>query len=235
MSETAAATAQTEPFEVKSRWTGEVLFTAHIQPGLNWRLRLGAAVKWAIGNRGADLGGANLRDADLGGANLGGANLGGADLGDADLGGANLGGADLCDADLGGANLGGANLGGIKADFLSEVLRLPDELEALRDALTAGKIDGSTYSGECACLAGTLAKAHGEEDYDGEHLTLGSVVFHADVYSPREQWFLSIKEGDTPENSQVSAIALEWTNEAIAMRDNIRGVFTDAALAQAEG
>jgi hypothetical protein len=296
----ATAEVATEPFEVCNRWTGNVQFTAHIQPGLNWRLRLGAAVKWAIGNRGADLGGANLGGADLGGANLrganlrganlggadlggadlggadlrgadlggadlrganlgganlggadlggadlrgadlGGANLGGADLGDADLGGANLGGANLGganlrDADLGGANLGGANLGGIKADFLSEVLRLPDELEALRDALTAGKIDGSTYSGECACLAGTLAKAHGEEDYDGENLTLGSVVFHTDVYSPREQWFLSIKEGDTPENSQVSAIALEWTNEAIAMRDNIRGVFTDAALAQAEG
>ena len=52
---------------------------------------------------GADLGGADLRVADLGGANLGGANLRGADLGDADLGGANLGGANLRGADLGDA------------------------------------------------------------------------------------------------------------------------------------
>jgi hypothetical protein len=74
------------------------------------------AVKEAVRLR-ANLGGANLRGADLGGANLGGANLrgaylGGANLGGADLGGADLGGANLRGADLGGANLGGANLGG---------------------------------------------------------------------------------------------------------------------------
>jgi hypothetical protein len=67
--------------------------------------------------KGADLGGAYLRDANLGGADLGGAylrdaNLGGADLGDANLGGADLGGADLGGADLRDANLGGANLRG---------------------------------------------------------------------------------------------------------------------------
>ena len=56
---------------------------------------------------GANLEGANLRDADLIGANLEGANLI-----DADLIGANLEGADLIDADLRGANLEGANLRG---------------------------------------------------------------------------------------------------------------------------
>ena len=60
----------------------------------------------------AYLGGANLRGANLGDANLGGAYLGGANLGGANLGGANLRGANLGDANLGGANLGGANLGG---------------------------------------------------------------------------------------------------------------------------
>src|SRR3990167_10775436 len=43
-------------------------------------------------------------------ANLGGANLRNADLWDADLRGADLRNADLWDADLRGANLGGANL-----------------------------------------------------------------------------------------------------------------------------
>jgi hypothetical protein len=184
--------------------------------------------------RGADLGGANLRDAELGcanlrGANLGDANLSGADLSDANLRDANLrdanlSGADLSGADLGGANLRDANLGGIKADFLAEVLRLPDELEALREAIVGGKINGSSYSGECACLARTLAKAHGEIDYHGRDIAVGSVVFHVDPSSPRERFFLAIRVGDTPERNPASAIALAWTNEAIAIRDMIRGV-----------
>jgi hypothetical protein len=60
--------------------------------------------------RGANLCGADLRDADLRGANLRGANLCGANLRDADLRGANLRGADLRDADLRDANLRGADL-----------------------------------------------------------------------------------------------------------------------------
>jgi hypothetical protein len=59
-----------------------------------------------------DLRGANLRDANLRGANLGGADLRGANLGDANLGDANLRGANLYRADLSDADLRGANLGG---------------------------------------------------------------------------------------------------------------------------
>lgn len=59
---------------------------------------------------GANLCGANLREADLSGANLiyaslHDANLGGADLSGADLRGADLSEANLCDVDLRGANL----------------------------------------------------------------------------------------------------------------------------------
>ncbi|EBI3073288.1 pentapeptide repeat-containing protein [Salmonella enterica] len=77
--------------------------------------------------RGANLCGANLRDADLCGADLRGANLCGANLRDADLCGADLRGADLCGADLRGANLCGANL--CDADLRGADLRganLPD-------------------------------------------------------------------------------------------------------------
>ena len=68
--------------EIKNRFTGDVQFTAEIDCGDNDEraVKLGLAVKWAIGN-GAYLGGAYL-----GGANLRGANLRDADLGDADLG-----------------------------------------------------------------------------------------------------------------------------------------------------
>ncbi|EDW3345497.1 pentapeptide repeat-containing protein [Salmonella enterica] len=58
----------------------------------------------------ADLRGANLFGADLRDANLRGANLRGADLCDANLFGADLRGADLRDANLRGANLRGADL-----------------------------------------------------------------------------------------------------------------------------
>jgi uncharacterized protein YjbI with pentapeptide repeats len=182
---------------------------------------------------GANLGGANLRGADLGGANLGDANLGGANLRDAnlrdanlrgaDLGGANLGGADLGGADLRDANLRGADLGGAKKDFLSEVLKLPNELEALRLALTEGRVDGSTYSGHCACLAGTMANALHLDDYTGSAIAAApGIVFEASASSPREVFFGAIREGDTPETSSASKIAVEWTDEAIAIRDMIR-------------
>ena len=215
------------------------------------RDQLGYAIKKACNEnadlsaadlRGADLRGADLRGANLRGANLSGANLRGADLGDAYLDGANLssanlGGAyldgayldgadlraaNLRGADLGGANLSSANLGYFKQDLIAEVLRLPDELEALRLALVEGRVDGSTYSGECSCLAGTLAKARGIEEYDGTTIEVGAVAFHASPYSPREQWFSMIRPDDKAEDNQAVSLAIEWVDEAIAIRDNIR-------------
>jgi hypothetical protein len=138
-------------------------------------------------------------------------------------------GADLRGADLRDADLSDASLQHFKQDLIAEVLRLPNELEALRAAISAGQINGSSYGGQCACLAGTLAKAHGEgAGYDGYDIALGNVTFHADAHSPREQWFMSIKEGDTPETSPTAALALEWVNEAIAIRDNIRAAVVTA-------
>jgi hypothetical protein len=99
---------------------------------------------------------------------------------------------------------------------------LPNELEFLRDALKAGKVNGSTYNdGECGCLAGTMARAKGINDYGGGEIKNG-LTFHADSSSPREVFFLAIKKGDTPKTNPACKIALEWTEEAIAIRDNIR-------------
>jgi uncharacterized protein YjbI with pentapeptide repeats len=77
-------------FEIKSRWSGSVLFSVETD---SWKLALEAAVK----------SGAVLRGADLRGAVLRGAVLRGAVLSDADLRGAVLSGAVLSDADLSGA------------------------------------------------------------------------------------------------------------------------------------
>ena len=110
-------------FEIKSRWSGAVVFTADIEAdeSASASIKLGLAVKVAVKARAnlarADLSDANLRGADLSGAdlsdaNLRGANLRGAYLSDANLRGANLRGAYLSDANLSGADLSGADLSG---------------------------------------------------------------------------------------------------------------------------
>jgi hypothetical protein len=221
-------------FETKTNLSGANLSGADLRGANLCGANLSGANLCGANLGGANLGGANLGGADLCDANLCGANLGGADLRGANLCGANLGGADLRGANLGGADLRGANLGGadlrganlqsFKQDLIAEVLRLPDELEALRETLIAGKIDGSTYSGECACLAGTLAKARGLSGYQGGAINNGEIIFHANSGSPREIWFMAIKRGDTPETNPAAKVALEWVDEAIAIRDHIRGV-----------
>jgi uncharacterized protein YjbI with pentapeptide repeats len=169
---------------------------------------------------GAYLTRADLTRADLTGADLTRADLTGADLAYADLPGANLIGANLTGANLTRADLARANLEPIRADFLSAVANAPHELEFLRAAILAGRIDGSSYSGKCACLAGTIAHAKGIEGYNGGDITNG-LTFPVDARSPREIFFLAIRRGDTPATSQFSAIALAWTEEAIAMRDHL--------------
>jgi hypothetical protein len=242
-------TSSTTSFTIKihHRWTGAVLFECAADAGMvdaTTGALLGFAAKEAVKGdadlrsanlrdanlRSADLCDANLCDADLRSANLRDANLRSANLRDANLRGANLRGADLRGAnlrgaDLGGANLRGADLGGAKQDFLAEVLRLPNELEFLRDALIAGAVDGSTYSGECACLAGTLAHARGAEVGAGgwlEALPGTDTAFSVSASSPREVFFTAIAKGDTPETNPASALALSWTEEAIRIRDMIR-------------
>jgi uncharacterized protein YjbI with pentapeptide repeats len=189
--------------------------------------------------RNAVLRGANLRNAVLRGTDMRYSEMGGADLSNSDLYGTDLRGADLYGAvlrkaDLYGAILRGADLRGadlhyadlaiFKADFVAEALKLPAELDSLRATILAGRIDGSAYSGECRCFAGTLAKARfgADKPYDGESIYLDNFTFVADSRSPRERWFMLIKRGDTPETNRASNIALEWLDEAIAMRDNIR-------------
>ncbi|OXI25462.1 hypothetical protein CFB43_06460 [Burkholderia sp. AU15512] len=153
---------------------------------------------------GADLSGADLSDADLRGADLRGADLSGADLSGAYLRGAYLSGAYLSGADLRGAYLSGADLLPIKADFIEVISQAPREVPALIDALKAGRVDGSTYSGECACLVGTIANARGI-DVDSSELGIPK-----DASRPVERFFMAIRKGDTPETNAASKLALEW-------------------------
>ena len=203
-------------------------------------VRIGLAVKWARQNgadlRDANLSGADLRDANLRGANLSGANLSGADLRDADLRDANLSGAYLSGADLRDANLrgaylsdanlrgaylsganlrgaylSGANLRSFKADFWAILTTARKEIPGLISAIREGRIDGSTYSGECACLVGTIANVR--------HVSADTL--ERDSSRPAEQWFFMIKKGDKPGDDSGGGFALqqalEWAEEYCAL------------------
>ena len=124
----------------------------------------------------------------------------------ADLEGAYLKWADLKWAYLKWANLEGANLSSIKNDFWEILLKTKNEIPGLKKALINGKIDGSCYEGECCCLVGTIAKLK-----QCEYRTLEGVAPNAS--RPAESWFTNIDPGDTPENSQVVKITLEWIEE----------------------
>jgi len=154
----------------------------------------------------ANLRDANLRDAYLRGANLRGANLEGANLRDANLRGADLRDANLRVADLRDADLRGANLTVIKNDLFIVLLHSINEIKYLKQNLINGEIDGSTYDGDCCCLSGTLCKNSNNEKLD-------LILSQRDSLRPIERFFLGIKIGDNPENSQFSKLALDWINE----------------------
>jgi uncharacterized protein YjbI with pentapeptide repeats len=181
--------------------------------------------------RGANLTGAYLRGADLSGADLSGADLSGAILYKGNLRGANLSGADLnyamlTNAEVYNVNLNGANLirvdltnvdlesdvlkstdlSGIKADFYEVLDKAKPEIEGLKQALLEGRVEGTVYEGECACLVGTIANLKGVDYKEMNDLS-------CNIDRPIERWFLAIQEGHTPYNNPVSFVTVEWIEE----------------------
>jgi len=90
--------------EIKHWITGSLLYVYEEEDNTIIKT-ITVAVKLKKDLRGADLSGADLREADLRGADLSGADLSEADLRGADLSGADLRGAYLREADLSGAYL----------------------------------------------------------------------------------------------------------------------------------
>lgn len=134
----------------------------------------------------------------------------------ADLSGASLSGADLGDA----KDIPEITYRSIKADFWMILTQNPGEVPALISALREGRVNGSTYSGPCACLIGTIANA--------KHVDASAL--ECDAYRPAESWFMSIREGDEPgdetEGGFRSQKALEWALEWSAV--------SGAAIAEAD-
>jgi hypothetical protein len=160
---------------------------------------------------GANLVRANLVRANLVRANLYGANLYGANLDGANLDGANLVRANLYGANLYGANLVRANLKSIQVDLFDILIRAQAEVPGLLAALRAGKVDGSTYQGDCACLVGTIANVRGVNYRSLEN------GLEPNSSRPAEAWFTGIKEGDTPETSKVAKITEDWIVEFLTI------------------
>jgi uncharacterized protein YjbI with pentapeptide repeats len=184
---------------------------------------------------GADLSGADLSGADLSGANLYGADLSGADLRKADLYGADLRGADLSGANLSGANLYGADLNGQTMDRLPQYFinscsrdilfileHLKPEVPFLKQKLLEGGVNGSQYSGDCACLVGTLAKADNDDasTSDVEGLCKAIPFYTMGTHNPGEQWFLNIHEGDTPKDNEFAKHAVRLCNMVLGLPED---------------
>jgi Pentapeptide repeats (8 copies) len=153
--ELSAEAGPGELFAIKHRFTGAVLFEAHLSAEVSARslgVKIGAAVKLAL-KAGANLFGADLALADLFGANLTGANLFGANLSGADLADANLTRANLAGADLAAANLTRAALS--RADLARADLADANLADAnLADAnLSGANLAGADLAGADQVIA----------------------------------------------------------------------------------
>jgi uncharacterized protein YjbI with pentapeptide repeats len=199
--------------EIKNWATGETIYSMEsvsLKEALEEAVLAGIDLSYAKLNRaelnGAKLNGAKLNGAKLNGAELNGAKLNGAKLNGAELNGAKLNGAKLNRAELNRAELNRAELNGAKADLYMTLVAAIPELPGLKKALMEGRINGSQYEGDCACLVGTIANIR-HEDY----ATLKGIT--ADSSRPSERIFLAIKKGDTPENNPIAKIILGWIEE----------------------
>ena len=181
--------------DILNRWSAKVIFTAEIPDDTPAQFRVRAAVELAVSQR-----------ASLSGSNLRGSNLSGCDLSGSDLRGCDLSAAK---------NLTAEQLVQIRDDLWAVLSAAPREVDGLRKALAEGRVDGSTYSGECACLVGTIANVRGCSEFD-----LG--ILKPNASRPIECWFMGINKGDTPDTNVCAKWALAWCDEWLT---NMRAAF----------
>jgi hypothetical protein len=111
----------------------------------------------------------------------------------------------------------------------------PHEVAGLRAALVEGRVNGSTYEGECACLVGTIANVRG--------VTIDTVGIPQSASRPAEQWFMPIAEGDKPTDLDPDAakradevsegvfrasVAVQWIDEWAESRKAVVEAFVGA-------
>ncbi len=89
------------------------------------------------------------------------------------------------------------------------LLKSIPEISGLRKSLVGGKINGSTYEGECCCLVGTIANVKG-----CNYNKLPGIT--PDSGRPAERWFMGIKPGMTADNSVMVKLTIDWIDEFIS-------------------
>ena len=77
------------------------------------------------------------------------------------------------------------------------------EVPGLLAAIREGRVDGTAYTGQCACLIGTIANLRG----------VAPENIGTDSSRPAEQWFLNINVGNTPATNTFARLAEEWIVE----------------------
>lgn len=102
-----------------------------------------------------------------------------------------------------------------RADIRKIFSLAPDEVVGVRDALIAGKIDGSVYDGGCCCLVGTIAKLRGITVIRQACNYPLEKAIRADYKRPAERFFAHINADDTPKDNGYSKLALQWVDEWI--------------------
>ena len=187
---------------IKNRYTDAVIFEAEAD---SFAVALVMAVKRNVQLYQADISNQNLNYINLDGATFVGATFVGATFDGATFVGARFDGATFVGAtfDEDTAQSLGAAWFSAKADLWMTLLLAPMEAPGLLAALREGRVDGSKYTGECACLVGTLANVRGCDYHD----------FRPDANRPSERWFAAIKKGHTPDNHPISKITVEWVEE----------------------
>ena len=120
---------------------------------------------------------------------------------------ADLSRADLTGADLTRAVLTGADLREIRDDVWRVLDAAPDEVPALLYAVHEGRINGSVYTGQCACLVGTIANVRKCSVYELPR------EIQPDATRTAERWFLGMRPGDAAEHHPVSRITAQWIEE----------------------
>lgn len=116
----------------------------------------------------------------------------------------------------------------VKADLFRVLRTAPEEIPYLCQALEEGRVNGRSYHGRCACLIGTLANGRlercpellqGKDEWKAQLRVVNDLK--PDVHSPIEQWFLTIRPDQTPDNSDQVRLTLTWIAEFVAKEGSV--------------
>jgi len=118
---------------------------------------------------------------------------------------------NLRGSNLSGCNLRDSDLRCFCRDIEHVLFCHPNEAAAVAQALRDGKVDGSVYSGACACLIGTIANAR--------HCNVEKL--ERDASRPAECWFTQFKPGRSVANYPPAALTVEWIEEWIVKHGQV--------------